>query len=855
MRTVFSPDHKVGFSLQLDAKGAILYSMERDAISYMTGHAGLQADMDDFSHALRFCMQEEDTHHEESYHIPAGKKAEYISSYTESAVHFRSAGGHEFIIRIRVFDDGAAFRYEIPEAGSRVRIDEETTDFVFDNSFDRIWLQDLVGSYENPYNRTTWGERHDGRDYGLPFLAAGHDGRSFVLVNEAAVLNRGGDYCVSHIRGTRERRLDLVFALEQKKPILCDLPFCSPWRYACLAQDLDTIVNSTLAYNLNPPTMLEDESWIRPSRTLWAWWADDNGAQSYTQAKEYVDFAAAYGFEAVLIDAGWDATWIRSFCDYAHKHSVQAWIWSDRQKLTDNEAAEYYLPLWKSWGVDGVKIDFFEDDSSEVAWLYGNLARICAREHLMVNFHGSTKPMGEGRTWPHFMTAEGIMGMEYYKWSDGPDAVHNCTVPFIRNAIGPMDYTPAGFSNKNRNTSMAHQAALAAVFQSGCMSYASSIYNLEPWVGTDFLRRVRPSYDYVRVLGGYPGEYAYILRWSDKPNEYVIGCICNEKRMARLSLDFLPDGKFEAEIYRDDRLGYEILKERKTVDRHTVLEIPMAEHGGAGIYIAENISEQRTEAESGFMCGKYEEIEASQAVCNTGSRILDCSDFNSRKVLQLRGGASFHCNGAPSAENVTIRLTYACEEESETEITDGYTTARMHLPISGYGAVFIVQDISFPLQGGPVRIMIRHIRGGIPKIRSIRIIRNHPALPMIIPAELAVTDKCALQQGEDNWQITGLEKGGTVRVDGIELPKNGKYILRIHYMASVSGRANIRVNGEEPVTFWLSGGVSFWSAMKEDVPITRELLLEFREGTNSFIITAEETLPNITGFEIVRDKT
>lgn len=117
------------------------------------------------------------------------------------------------------------------------------------------------------------------------------------------------------------------------------------------------------------------------------------------------------------------------------------------QRLDTREKAEELIPLWASWGVDGLKIDFFENDSQHTMWQYNMLADLMIQYKLMINFHGSVKPMGEGRTWPNFMTAEGIMGMEHYQWSDLPNSLHNCTVPFTRNVAGPMDYTPTAFSN------------------------------------------------------------------------------------------------------------------------------------------------------------------------------------------------------------------------------------------------------------------------------------------------------------------------------------------------------------------------------------------------------------------------
>jgi len=143
-------------------------------------------------------------------------------------------------------------------------------------------------------------------------------------------------------------------------------PFCTPWRLVTIVPDLNGLVRSHLAQDVNPPAT-EVPDWVRPARALWAWWAYENGAQLYTQSRAYVDYAADMGFEALTLDCGW----------YADK-------------------ARHLLPLWASWGVAGLKIDFFEDDSQRTMATYGMLARLACECKLMLNFHGSTSQWVRG---------------------------------------------------------------------------------------------------------------------------------------------------------------------------------------------------------------------------------------------------------------------------------------------------------------------------------------------------------------------------------------------------------------------------------------------------------------------------
>lgn len=172
-------------------------------------------------------------------------------------------------------------------------------------------------------------------------------------------------------------------------------PFCTPWRLVTIVPDLNGLVRSHLAQDVNPPAT-EVPDWVRPARALWAWWAYENGAQLYTQSRAYVDYAADMGFEALTLDCGWDADWAPALCAYAKKKGVHVWLWTGMQRVDTLEKARHLLPLWASWGVAGLKIDFFEDDSQRTMATYGMLARLACECKLMLNFHGSTSQWVRG---------------------------------------------------------------------------------------------------------------------------------------------------------------------------------------------------------------------------------------------------------------------------------------------------------------------------------------------------------------------------------------------------------------------------------------------------------------------------
>lgn len=315
------------------------------------------------------------------------------------------------------------------------------------------------------------------------------------------------------------------------------------------------------------------------------------------------------------------------------------------------------------------------------------LAGLMAKHRLMINFHGSTKPMGEGRTWPHFMTAEGIMGMEHYKWSDMPNARHNCTVPFTRNVSGPMDYTPLGFSNANRNTTHAHQLALPVVFDSGVTHYCASIFYLEPWMGTRFIRRTRAHYDEVRLLKGYPGRDVAMLR--RKGEEYLLGIITTLKQTTTIALDFLPEGTWEAEIYEDGDKDHLLRLSTRTVTRDDTLVLPLMENGGAAVYIARQLREPEGGVQAGWMCDRVQALSLSDARLRGGSEPMRwTSDLSG---VLLCGSAEVTAR-ADEAGLYTLRLTYTSERDWQLQVRSGVDSVETAMPASRSHWDMLTQD-------------------------------------------------------------------------------------------------------------------------------------------------------------------
>ncbi|MDR1532637.1 MAG: glycoside hydrolase family 97 catalytic domain-containing protein [Clostridiales bacterium] len=550
-----------------------------------------------------------------SYNPPSGKKTTYYDHYSlrELAV---ACEGEELTIHFRLYDDGITFRYLINGTGT-LEIEEEYSEFNLlgvTDSWGASWTPDYESEYEHiaPENLTN-------PQITMPFLSrvTSNGDVYWVLLTEGDVYgaaytyDSGANYCVSILDGTGAPKLKMVFAPQQETNISAVYPFQTPQRIAIIAPDLDTLVNSTIVENSNPECAIADTSWIKPGRAAWSWWSEEffEGVQhSMTRQKQYVDFAESMGLEYVTVDAGW-VPWtdgsIAELCDYADSKGVSIFIWANGQiylkpeyetpdnsyfadNYIDQDTGEpvHHIEMWSGWGIKGIKVDFMMDDSQTQMRRYQNIINLCNEFGLMVNFHGSTKPCGENRTWPNVITSEGVRGMEHYLgWFPKPTPNLFCIQPFIRNVVGPMDATPVALSNANKNTSQAHQLALAIIFQSGIQHFADSIDVYRAWKGTEFMRLIPASWDETRLIDGYPGDYVIMAR--RKGVDWFIGIITNAARTIQLTLPFIGEGVHPAYIYSDGETIEYLNKEQYNIFSYSVLNLSLLEGGGCAIFVSD----------------------------------------------------------------------------------------------------------------------------------------------------------------------------------------------------------------------------------------------------------------------------
>ncbi|MFN7995909.1 MAG: glycoside hydrolase family 97 protein [Bryobacteraceae bacterium] len=526
---------------------------------------------------------------DETYTMPHGKSNPVRNHYNSLIAELEETARPErrLNVEVRAYDDGVAFRYIIPEqtALREIRIIREKTQFELAKDADTWPL--VLANYRTPYEANYEHVPLSGIVpnwlVALPFLAE-LPGTAFVAISEAQIENYPGMY-LAHAAARSGRVMEARLAPRADEPELAATgitPLRTPWRVVMIGTEAGRLIESNIVINLNPPSAIADTSWIKPGKAAWDWWSgsfardvDFKPGMNTATMKHYIDFAAGARLEYMLIDAGWapdakefmhDITRtipeidMPGILSYARSKGVKVWLWAHWTSV-DRQMDEAF-PMFEKWGVAGVKIDFMDrDDQWMVDW-YHRVLRTAAQHHLMIDYHGAYKPDGTRRTWPNLMTREGVMGLEYSKWSGRVTPAHNVILAYTRMLAGPMDYTPGGFRNVTREDftprnleptvmgTRAHQLALFVVFESAFEMVADHPEAYKGQKELPFLSAVPTIWDETRVLNGKVGEWITIARRRAK--EWYIGSITDwTARELDVPLDFLGSGDYIAEIYAD----------------------------------------------------------------------------------------------------------------------------------------------------------------------------------------------------------------------------------------------------------------------------------------------------------------
>jgi alpha-glucosidase len=647
---VASPDGRIVVSVSVDDNGAPRYSVRFDQHPViLESRLGLRFQSQaDFDTGLMIAGSEGNSA-DTTWEQPWGERRLVRDHHTELLVRFESADttGRTFNLRLRVFDNGLGFRYEVPaqSAYGKVNIVDELTEFHLPEAATAWWIPGRrYNRYEYLY-RTT----------GLDSIETAHTPMTLRLpdgihlsIHEAALVDYAG------------------FVLDQRRPnvfqtnltpwsdgirVKTKTPFKSSWRTVQISKDAVGLLNSSLILNLNEPNVLGDVSWVEPGKYVGIWWAMHirdrtwgsgpiHGATT-EETRRYIDFAAKYGFDGVLVEGwniGWDGDWfyngdvfnfskaypdfdIQAVTDHGKKKGVRLIGHHETSGNVSNYARQMQvaLDLYESVGVRQVKTGYVADggnikridenglpryewhDGQYMAGQYLLSVTEAAKRKISINTHEPIKDTGLRRTYPNWISREGARGQEFNAWGVPPNSPeHTAILPYTRLLSGPMDFTPGIFdltfdgmeSAQRVQTTLAKQLALYVVLYSPIQMAADLPENYEKQPAAfQFIVDVPTDWEESIALAGEVGDYVVFARRERGGDDWFVGAVSDEQaRQIDIPLSFLePGSTYTAQIYRDGDDAhwktnpYSIQIEERQVNKDDVLTLPLAAGGGAAV--------------------------------------------------------------------------------------------------------------------------------------------------------------------------------------------------------------------------------------------------------------------------------
>lgn len=572
---------------------------------------------------------------------PFYRRSEIRDNYNSLILNFKNGWGLEF----RAYDTGIVYRF-VHRENKVLDIVSENVSYCFSSDFEanvpyvvpRVQRHNLdcqfYNSFENTYTTDRLSHLDKERLMFLPLVVEAENGIK-VCLTESDLEDFPGLY-LSAVEG-EEYTLKGVHAPYPKNSIQGGHKMLQmlvqeresyiarvkgkrtfPWRMAIVTARDEQLADNDLTYLLASPSRLDDISWIKPGKVAWEWWSDRNidgvnyvtGVNNETY-KEYIDFAAKYGMEYVILDEGWavnlkadlmqvvDSIDLKELVDYASDKNVGIILWAGYYAFERD--MENICRFYSDLGVKGFKVDFMDRDDQEMVEFNYRAAAMCAKYHLVLDLHGMYKPSGMNRTYPNILNFEGVHGLENMKWS--PDSVdqvkYDVMVPFIRQVAGPLDYTQGAMRNAAKGCyfpcysepmsqgTRCRQLALYVVFESPLNMLCDTPSNyVREKESVDFISGIPTVWDETRVLDAKMGEYIVTAR--RKGDTWYIGGITDwQERDIELDFSFLKEKICQGLLYEDGinahRIGRDFHLKLIHVDENTRLTVHLAPGGGFAI--------------------------------------------------------------------------------------------------------------------------------------------------------------------------------------------------------------------------------------------------------------------------------
>ena len=532
-----------------------------------------------------------------------------------------------YSVEFRAYDDGIAYRFFTNKKGD---IDVMGEDLAIHFPAPYLLHMQQPGSFKTAYeenythvNSNEWASEDkkavlpllidtrkqykilisesDLSDYPCMFLKSdGQNGLISTFPNEPLEFGEDGDRSLKLLK-----EADYIAKTSGKRSF--------PWRYFVITKDDKQLIENTMTFRLATKSVIGDPSWIKPGQVSWEWWNDAcpygpdvNFVSGYNldTYKYYIDFASKYGISYILMDEGWAQSTrdpftpnpnvdVHELIRYGKEKNVGIVLWLTWLTV------ENHMDLFKTfaeWGVKGVKIDFMDRSDQWMVNYYERVAEEAARYKLFVDFHGSFKPAGLEYKYPNVLSYEGVRGMEQMGGCTPDNSIY---YPFLRNALGPMDYTPGAMNNFQPNVyradrpnsgsigTRAYQLALYVLFESGLQMLADNptLYYRNADC-TEFITRVPTTWDETVALAAEVGEVAVVAK--RKGDKWFIGGMTNNKQDVRemeICLDFLNNGKnYKMTSFKDGinagRQAMDYRRDESSVKKNDVIKIKMARNGG-----------------------------------------------------------------------------------------------------------------------------------------------------------------------------------------------------------------------------------------------------------------------------------
>lgn len=538
----------------------------------------------------------------------------------------------KYSVIFRVYDDAVCYRFVTRFGRKQVKVLEEEVVYDFSRDDDLLFPREtsMHSHQENVFLPCRPSGLEEGAFCGHPLVAT--DGSVRMLVTEADLESYPGIYYRKYgatslkgifpyypleVKKTSDRDLKVVKRADYMAETAGDRAY--PWRVVLIMDSDTALLESNTLYSLAAPSRIADPSWIKPGKVAWDWWnamtltgVDFESGVNTATYRRYIDFAAAYGLEYIILDEGWydirksildvvDGLDLEGLIAYGEKKGVGVLLWTTWLALEENKEAAF--EKYKAMGIRGFKIDFMQrDDQWMVDWYY-DTARRAAELKLLIDYHGSYKPTGFNCTWPNILNSEGVHGSECNKWSDSITPEHDVTLPFTRMALGPMDYTPGAMRNSLQGefvsrftTPMSqgtrcHQLGMYVVYEAPLQMLCDSPsnYEKEPEMMA-FLSAVPTVWDETHALQAALGDYVVVARRNG--DKWWIGGMTDwTAREVELKLDFLEEGAgYAMTLWQDGKNVHKnaedfSMKELRVM-KGTVLRVRMAPGGGLAAVIS-----------------------------------------------------------------------------------------------------------------------------------------------------------------------------------------------------------------------------------------------------------------------------